>query len=76
MVRKSADGDSELLFVFAGVWAAWSGVWKVKEGSVDVELFGFLTTQSNALARPIHEKAMPGNLEEPGPNRHVALSAD
>ena len=51
--------DSEPLFAFAGIWTAWSGVRKVKEGPVDVELYGFLTTQPNAVVKPIHEKAMP-----------------
>ncbi|GLS33496.1 Putative SOS response-associated peptidase YedK [Mesorhizobium albiziae] len=51
--------NSETLMAFAGIWTAWSGVRKVKEGPVDVELFGFLTTQPNAIVKPIHEKAMP-----------------
>ena len=51
--------DSEPLIAFAGVWTAWSGVRKVKDGPVDVELFGFLTTRPNAVVGPIHEKAMP-----------------
>ena len=42
-----------------GVWTAWSGVRKVKDGPVDVELFGFLTTMPNAVVGPVHEKAMP-----------------
>ena len=52
------DND-EPLMAFAGIWTAWSGVRKVKEGPVDVELYGFLTTQPNAVVKPIHEKAMP-----------------
>ena len=51
--------DTEPLLAFAGIWTAWSGVRKVKEGPVDVELYGFLTTQPNAVVKPIHEKAMP-----------------
>ncbi len=51
--------DSEPLFVFAGIWTAWGGVRKVKKGPVEVELYGFLTTQPNTVVKPIHEKAMP-----------------
>lgn len=54
-----AQDDSEPLMAFAGIWTAWSGVRKVKEGPVDVELYGFLTTQPNAVVKPVHEKAMP-----------------
>ena len=47
------------LFFFAGLWTRWQGVRKVKDGPGDHELYGFLTTQPNAIVRPIHEKAMP-----------------
>jgi putative SOS response-associated peptidase YedK len=30
------------------------------------ELFGFLTTEANAIAAPIHPKAMPVTLTDPG----------
>ena len=49
--------DSKPLMAFAGIWTAWSGVRKVKEGPVEVKQFG--TTQSNAVVKPIHEKVMP-----------------
>jgi putative SOS response-associated peptidase YedK len=61
-----AMDDSEPLFAFAGVWTAWSGVRKVKEGPVDVELFAFLTTKPNAVVGPIHEKTMPVILRTQG----------
>jgi putative SOS response-associated peptidase YedK len=51
--------ESEPLFAFAGIWAQWHGVRKVKDGAADFELFGFLTTRPNAVVAPVHEKAMP-----------------
>ena len=39
---------------------------KVKEGPGDHEIYGFLTTNPNALIKPIHEKAMPVILTTPG----------
>jgi putative SOS response-associated peptidase YedK len=47
------------LFVFAGMWANWSGVRKAKEGMVTADIFAFLTTEPNAIVAPIHPKAMP-----------------
>lgn len=32
---------------------------KVKEGEVTCDLYGFLTTEPNAVVAPIHPKAMP-----------------
>ncbi|TPJ34440.1 SOS response-associated peptidase [Mesorhizobium sp. B2-8-3] len=52
------NGDRPLFF-FAGLWTPWHGVRKVKDGPGDHELYGFLTTEPNALIKPIHEKAMP-----------------
>ncbi|MBV8685026.1 MAG: SOS response-associated peptidase family protein [Caulobacteraceae bacterium] len=45
--------------VFAGVWTPWSSVRKVKEGMVDLEVFGILTTEANADVATYHAKAMP-----------------
>lgn len=53
------------LAFFAGIWTAWSGVRKVKEGPVSADLFAFLTTEPNAIVAPIHPKAMPVILTEP-----------
>nr|WP_307278037.1 SOS response-associated peptidase family protein [Phyllobacterium ifriqiyense] len=47
------------MFCFAGLWTPWRGIRKAKEGQIDVEVFGFLTTNANAVVKPIHEKAMP-----------------
>lgn len=49
------------LFFFAGLWTPWQGI----RGSNrtprpgDHQLFAFLTTEPNAVVRPIHPKAMP-----------------
>lgn len=32
---------------------------KKKEGPVEVDIFGFLTTEPNAVVKPVHPKAMP-----------------
>jgi len=49
------------LFGFAGLWTYWRGVRGPKSAPVDGqhELFGFLTTEVNAVVAPIHPKAMP-----------------
>lgn len=36
---------------------------KLKEGEVTADLFGFLTTDANAVVAPYHPKAMPVILE-------------
>ena len=59
--RWFAIDKSTPLAVFAGIWTDWSG----ERGSMknprpgDHELFGFLTTEPNAVVKPIHPKAMP-----------------
>ncbi|WP_199190447.1 SOS response-associated peptidase [Nitratireductor sp. StC3] len=60
-----ARDEDEPLFVFAGVWTAWSGKRKAKEDPADHELFAFLTTEPNAVVGPVHKKAMPVILTEP-----------
>jgi putative SOS response-associated peptidase YedK len=49
------------LFAFAGLWTPWRGVRGPKSAPVEGvhELFGFLTTEPNAVVAPIHPKAMP-----------------
>jgi putative SOS response-associated peptidase YedK len=51
--------ESRPLRFFAGIWANWTSVRKLKEGEVTADLFGFLTTEPNAIVAPIHPKAMP-----------------
>jgi putative SOS response-associated peptidase YedK len=55
------------LFAFAGLWTSWRGVRGPKNAPVDGqhELFGFLTTEANAVVAPIHPKAMPVILTTP-----------
>lgn len=52
-------GDGEPLMVFAGLWTRWTGVRKVKEGEIETDVYGILTTEPNAEIAPIHPKAMP-----------------
>jgi putative SOS response-associated peptidase YedK len=56
-----ALSEERPLFSFAGLWTHWKGVRGPKSAPVDGdhELFGFLTTDANAIAAPIHPKAMP-----------------
>ena len=46
---------------FAGIWTTWRGTRGTKASPVEGEhhLFGFLTTEANAVVAPIHPKAMP-----------------
>src|ERR1700733_1404828 len=59
-----ALGQDRPLFAFAGLWTPWRGVRGTKSAPVDGEheLFGFLTTEPNAIVAPIHPKAMPAIL--------------
>jgi putative SOS response-associated peptidase YedK len=52
-----ALGQDRPLFCFAGIWRPWTGVRGKEEG--EHRLFAVLTTESNAVTRPIHAKAMP-----------------
>ena len=54
-----ALGESRPHACFAGIWTNWTSVRKVKEGETTNDLFGFLTTEANAVVAPIHPKAMP-----------------
>ena len=51
--------ESRPLAFFAGIWTRWTSVRKVKEGETTNDLFAFLTTEPNAIVKPIHPKAMP-----------------
>ena len=50
------------LACFAGIWARWTSVRKIKEGEVTADLFGFLTTDPNAEVATVHPQAMPAIL--------------
>ena len=56
-----ALNDGRPLFAFAGLWTPWRGVRGPKSAPVegDHELFGFLTTEANAIVAPVHPNAMP-----------------
>ena len=60
-----ASDESRPLMFFAGIWTPWRGVRKVRDGVQDYELYGFLTTEPNAVVAPIHQKAMPAILTTP-----------
>ena len=57
--------DTRPLAFFAGIWTQWTSVRKLKEGETTNDLFGFLTTDANAVVAPIHPKAMPVILTQP-----------
>jgi putative SOS response-associated peptidase YedK len=56
-----ALSEERPLSAFAGLWCRWHGLRGTKANPIEGEhqLFGFLTTDSNDLMRPIHAKAMP-----------------
>jgi putative SOS response-associated peptidase YedK len=60
-----ARDESRPVMFFAGFWTPWKGVKKVRDGEREFELYGFLTTDPNAVVKPIHFKAMPTILTTP-----------
>lgn len=62
-----AMAEDRPLFAFAGLWTSWRGIRGTKGAPVEGEheLFGFLTTEANAIVAPIHPKAMPVILTTP-----------
>ena len=44
--------------------AEWTSIRKLKDGETTDDLFAFLTCKPNAVAEPIHPKAMPVMLTE------------
>ena len=50
--------DEPLAF-FAGIWTPWTGVRKIREGVITTDLYGFLTTEPNAIVGSVHTRAMP-----------------
>lgn len=59
--------ESRPLMVFAGLWTTWTGRRGTKANPVDGQhfLFGFLTSEPNAVVGAIHPKAMPVILTTP-----------
>jgi putative SOS response-associated peptidase YedK len=64
---RFAFSEDRPLFAFAGLWALWRGARGPKNAPVEGrhELFGFLTTEPNAIVAPIHPKVMPVILTTP-----------
>lgn len=62
-----ALGENRPLFAFAGLWQPWTGTRGTKAESAEGEhhLFAFLTCEPNAVAAPVHPKAMPVILTTP-----------
>jgi len=60
-----ARDETRPLECFAGIWASWKSVRKVREGETTNDLYGFLTTEPNGIVGPIHPKAMPVILSTP-----------
>ncbi len=61
----AANRDQPLM-CFAGIWLPqWTGVRKIREGVVTIDLFAFLTTDANSVVAPVHPKAMPVLLTTP-----------
>jgi putative SOS response-associated peptidase YedK len=56
-----ALGEDRPLFAFAGIWRPWAGTRGPKAHPVEGEhlLYAFLTTEANAVVKPVHPKAMP-----------------
>jgi putative SOS response-associated peptidase YedK len=54
-----AAGEERPLLAFAGLWTHWASVRKAREGELSIDIFGFLTTEPNAVVAPVHPKAMP-----------------
>ena len=70
--NRDAGGDiwfaldeNRPLACFAGLWANWTSVRKVREGETTNDLFAFLTTEPNAEVGAVHPKAMPVILTKP-----------
>jgi putative SOS response-associated peptidase YedK len=71
-----ALSEDRPLFAFAGLWTRWRGVRGPKSGPVEGlhELFGFLTTEANAIIAPIHPKPMPVILTKPEEVESLSVS--
>jgi putative SOS response-associated peptidase YedK len=57
--------ETRPLAMFAGLWANWTSVRKLKEGETTNDLFAFLTTESHDVVGPVHPRAMPVILTSP-----------
>ncbi len=67
VVNRWFRRPDDSLFFFAGIWTEWErnrGT-RAKPHVARHRLFGVLTTDPNALVKPVHEKAMPVVLTTP-----------
>jgi len=57
--------ENRPLFAFAGIWTTFNGERGTKSKPIPGphQVYGFLTTQANAVVAPIHSKAMPVMLD-------------
>ncbi len=69
-----ALSEDRPLFAFAGLWTPWRGVRVPKSAPVegDHELFGFLTTEANAIVAPVSRQGHAGHPDKPGRGRPMA----
>ena len=65
-----ALNDDRPLFAFAGIWTTFNGDRGTKSKPIagPHQVYGFLTTEANAVVKPIHPKAMPV-IRDPGDGR-------
>lgn len=56
-----ALNEERPLAAFAGIWTPWTGTRGTKANPIegDHQVYGFLTTEPNAIVAPVHAKAMP-----------------
>lgn len=54
-----ALSEDRPVFAFAGLWTRWTGKRMAREEPGEHEIYAFLTTEPNAVVKPIHQKAMP-----------------
>lgn len=60
-----AEVGERRLAYFAGIWTPHACVKTIKTGWEEMEVYGFLTTEANAVVAPYHKKAMPVFLRTP-----------
>ncbi len=68
LVRAAGDrGRHRPLFFFAGITRTWAGTRDTKDEPVEGthRPYSFLTTEPNAIVKPVHSKDMPVILTEP-----------
>ena len=70
-----AFDDSRPLAFFAGVWTRWTSVRKVREGETTNDLFGFLTTEPNAIVGAVHALGVASTVRTTTPAACTAFRA-